>query len=376
MTSTWGPRVPCRGPGAGTGRRLGAGRSGERDRGQVLLLERVGELGRDLAGGVGVRRGGRRGTAAAAGRDQRQHEQHRRPPHRLILPPEGPDEDLRAAAWPAGRPAGRRPRRAGLDRACGPPSGSPSTPRSRRWRARRARPRGRRATSRASSATRRRRAAQVPGLGDQLRRPFDAAAGSLGDLVATADRQAASIERLAAVDGLAGVPHPGDDRAALWLPRRVRFVRRARAAQRFIDAQADLDLFALRAMANQPMHVLAGISDDPVRAWRAGDRRVIDALAEVELREAGCRCPRSADARTALHEPVTPISRECGAGGDGAPDSDPQVGVLRVVVQEADREGAGRADLLAAAPDVVERRLGDRARQAPFAERGLGRRCG
>src|SRR3954470_9812963 len=44
-------------------------------------------------------------------------------------------------------------------------------------------------------------AAQVPGLGEQLRRPFDAASGSLGDLVATADRQAASIERLAAVMG-------------------------------------------------------------------------------------------------------------------------------------------------------------------------------
>jgi hypothetical protein len=134
-------------------------------------------------------------------------------------------------------------------------------------------------------------AAQVPGLGDQLRRPFDAASGSLGDLVATADRQAASIERLATVMGWLVFLIPVATVLLVWLPRRVRFVRRARAAQRFIDTAADLDLFALRAMANQPMHVLATISDDPVRAWRSGDRGVIDALAAVELRQAGLSLP-------------------------------------------------------------------------------------
>ncbi len=134
-------------------------------------------------------------------------------------------------------------------------------------------------------------AGQVPGVGEQLRRPFDAASGSLGDLVATADAQAASIERLAVVAGWLVFLIPVATLLLVWLPRRVRFVRRARAAQRFIDARADLDLFALRALANQPMHVLAGISDDPVAAWRSGDRRVIDALAEVELRHAGLLLP-------------------------------------------------------------------------------------
>lgn len=138
-------------------------------------------------------------------------------------------------------------------------------------------------------------AAQVPGLGEQLRRPFDAASGSLGDLVATADAQADSIERVAAVLGWLVFLIPVATVLLVWLPRRVRFVRRAHAAQRFIDAQPDLDLFALRAMANQPMHVLAGISDDPVAAWRAGDRRVIDALAEVELRDAGLLLPARPD---------------------------------------------------------------------------------
>jgi hypothetical protein len=77
----------------------------------------------------------------------------------------------------------------------------------------------------------------------------------------------------------------------IWLPLRVRFVRRARAAQVFIDAQADLDLFALRAMVGQPMHVISKISDDPVAAWRRGDRDVIRALADVELRRTGLRPP-------------------------------------------------------------------------------------
>jgi hypothetical protein len=44
-------------------------------------------------------------------------------------------------------------------------------------------------------------------------------------------------------------------------------------------------------MASQPLYVLADISADPVRAWREGDRSVIDALAEVELRRNGLRFP-------------------------------------------------------------------------------------
>jgi hypothetical protein len=77
----------------------------------------------------------------------------------------------------------------------------------------------------------------------------------------------------------------------IWLPARIRFFLRARAAQRFLDTQADLDLFALRAMVAQPMHVIARISDDPVAAWRRGDRDVIRALAAIELRQSGLSPP-------------------------------------------------------------------------------------
>ena len=44
-------------------------------------------------------------------------------------------------------------------------------------------------------------------------------------------------------------------------------------------------------MATQPMHVLAAISDDPVAAWRGGERAVINALAAVELRDSGLAMP-------------------------------------------------------------------------------------
>jgi hypothetical protein len=78
----------------------------------------------------------------------------------------------------------------------------------------------------------------------------------------------------------------------IWLPRRIRFSRRATAAQKFIDNAADLDLFALRAMANQPMHKLAKISNDPVTAWRDRDSAVIAQLADLELRATGLRAPK------------------------------------------------------------------------------------
>lgn len=132
---------------------------------------------------------------------------------------------------------------------------------------------------------------QVPGLGEQLRRPFDSASGSLSDLVGAAERQAETIERVAALGGWLVFLIPVTVVLVLWLPRRIRFHRRARAAQAFLDSDADLDLFALRAMASQPMHVLAAISPDPVAAWRSGDRAVINRLAEVELHHSGLNLP-------------------------------------------------------------------------------------
>ncbi|GAA2102124.1 hypothetical protein GCM10009841_18350 [Microlunatus panaciterrae] len=132
---------------------------------------------------------------------------------------------------------------------------------------------------------------RVPGVGDNLRKPFDNAAESLTQIMTSLNDQIISVERIADLVGWLVFLIPVSIVVAFWLPRRIRFYRLSRAAQRFIDAQADLDLFALRALANQPMHVLAGISDDPVADWRRGDPAVVHRLADAELRRAGLRLP-------------------------------------------------------------------------------------
>lgn len=136
-------------------------------------------------------------------------------------------------------------------------------------------------------------AGSLPGVGPRLRQPLDAASGSLTDLLGAADRQVAGIERLAELLGWLVFAIPVAVVLFRWLPGRIAFVVRARAAQRYLDSGADLELFALRALANQPLRVLGRISDDPVGAWRAGDATVIHNLADVELRRSGLRMPTS-----------------------------------------------------------------------------------
>jgi hypothetical protein len=132
---------------------------------------------------------------------------------------------------------------------------------------------------------------KVPAVGDQLRAPVDGAAAAAGKLAQAGRDQAHAVEQLAYLLAGLTIGLPVLFALLIWLPRRIRFSRRATAAQKFIDNAADLDLFALRAMANQPMHKLARISDDPVAAWREGDRTVITELATLELRTSGLKPP-------------------------------------------------------------------------------------
>lgn len=132
----------------------------------------------------------------------------------------------------------------------------------------------------------------APFVGDTIAAPFDKAADA-SDGIAQAGRDTVSaVERLAVLLGLAVALIPILIVAAVHLPIRWRFTREATAAARFIDTREDLDLFALRALANQPMRVLARISDDPAGDWRRRDTEVVARLAEVELASTGLR-PRS-----------------------------------------------------------------------------------
>ncbi|WP_051274636.1 hypothetical protein [Cellulomonas sp. URHD0024] len=124
-----------------------------------------------------------------------------------------------------------------------------------------------------------------------MRAPFTAA-GDAADSIAEAGVQVQhGANQLALVLGLTVAVVPILLVVAVWLSVRLRFVRRARAARRTLDSTADLDLFALRALATQPVEVLAGVSDDPADGWRRRDPGVVRALASLELRSLGLRVP-------------------------------------------------------------------------------------
>ena len=134
----------------------------------------------------------------------------------------------------------------------------------------------------------------LPVLDDRVADPFRGAAGAGTDIERAASDLVSAVERVALLLGWTTALVPILVVGLWWAWSRGRFVRRASAAQRFIDADDDLDLFALRAMANQPMAALAKVSSDPSGAWRRGDRDTIRALALLELRESWLRPPRPA----------------------------------------------------------------------------------
>ena len=131
----------------------------------------------------------------------------------------------------------------------------------------------------------------IPLVGDNVRAPFDGAGDAADQIAAAGSAQVEAVHTLAFWLGLAVAAIPILVLVAVYLPLRWKFVREATAGQRFVDSGSDVDLFALRAMANQPLHRLARISDDPVGAWRDGDPAVVRALAVLELRDVGLRPP-------------------------------------------------------------------------------------
>lgn len=138
------------------------------------------------------------------------------------------------------------------------------------------------------------RVASVPLVPDGVRTPFERASGAGASLRSAGTAQVSAVDTLATFLGVIIAVMPIIILLVIWLPIRVRFVRRAAGAQRFIDGAPDLDLFALRALARQPMTELARVHDDPAGAWRAKDPTVVRALATLELKEAGLLPPPTA----------------------------------------------------------------------------------
>lgn len=133
--------------------------------------------------------------------------------------------------------------------------------------------------------------ARIPLVGDEVRAPFDAAGGAAGSVAAAGVQVQDAATRLALATAVLVAAGPVLVVLVAWLRVRWSFVRRRRAAARLVASGADLDLFALRALATQPLTRLARVGEDPADAWRRGEPDVVRALAALELRSAGLRPP-------------------------------------------------------------------------------------
>lgn len=131
----------------------------------------------------------------------------------------------------------------------------------------------------------------IPVVGGGISAPFDQMSSASQALASAGRSQVTAVHRLSWVLGVSIAAIPILTVGVFFVPVRWRFAREATAGARFIDASEDLDLFALRALARQPMHVLAKVSDDPAGAWRARDQEVVTALARLELRDCGLAIP-------------------------------------------------------------------------------------
>ena len=146
----------------------------------------------------------------------------------------------------------------------------------------------------------------LPLVGEEVRGPFDGAGNAATGLAEAGQQQVAAMDALAQWLALAVALIPILVLLWVYLPQRIAFVRRATAGQQFLDSGADLDLFALRAMAHQPLHVLARVDPDPAGAWRRGVPEVIDQLARLELRSTGLRPPAELSSLTTRAGRVNP----------------------------------------------------------------------
>jgi len=127
---------------------------------------------------------------------------------------------------------------------------------------------------------------RVPVVGDQLQAPFGRLAGTGQTLADAGVTQQEVVHQLALWLGVAVAAVPVVALLLAWLPGRVSWVREAGAASRLRLDGADLELFAIRAVANRPLRQLHRASPDPAGDLRAGE---YEALADLELRALGLR---------------------------------------------------------------------------------------
>jgi hypothetical protein len=129
----------------------------------------------------------------------------------------------------------------------------------------------------------------VPLIGGGIRVPFDGASEAGAALEAAGQSQQQAVAQLATGLGVGIAAVPIITILVLWLVPRLKFARKASRAKAISQAEAGIDLLALRALATQKISALSTVSPDAMAAWRRGDESVMRALAQLELKAAGVR---------------------------------------------------------------------------------------
>ncbi|HSO54025.1 MAG TPA: hypothetical protein VL330_15055 [Actinomycetes bacterium] len=127
---------------------------------------------------------------------------------------------------------------------------------------------------------------RLPVVGNELQGPFGRLSGVGRTLADAGATQQEVVHQLALWLGVVVAAVPIVVLLLVWLPRRVAWSREAGAASRLRLDGADLELFALRAVANRSLRELHKATPDPAGDLRAGE---FEALADLELRALGLR---------------------------------------------------------------------------------------
>ncbi|GAA0812659.1 hypothetical protein [Spirilliplanes yamanashiensis] len=133
---------------------------------------------------------------------------------------------------------------------------------------------------------------RVPLVGDELTAPFTRAADAARSLAGAGRDQQEFVADLAIAVAVGLVAFPIGLVLFGWLPRRLRWMRRAAVASAVATRPAGTDLLALRALATRPLDQLARLGPDVAESWRRGDPATVTALADLELRDLGLRATR------------------------------------------------------------------------------------
>ncbi|MFD4246791.1 hypothetical protein ACFWP3_35145 [Streptomyces sp. NPDC058525] len=134
-------------------------------------------------------------------------------------------------------------------------------------------------------------ASNVPVVGGILKKPLQSAAEASTGLSDAGQSMQDAVGRAADLTTFALLVVSVAVVLALWLPPRLRWIRRSALIRGLVDAPGGADLLALRALTG-PVADLAAVSVPPgglADAWRRGDEQVIGDLSRVALRQAGLR---------------------------------------------------------------------------------------